>query len=140
MCFPLWSWFFLSTRVFSFFTFFRLAYNRIGFLHIYSTYSDTFMMSECDLVRTGPVHSQVFPLSPLFSTLLSSFFSNFLKMCCTVNWGDFGHFSNLTICISFVLIYMPTALPGKLESQFLLEKNCGILGLKMFERPLKRKN
>ena len=57
----------------------------------------------------------------------------------TVNWGDFGHFSNSTSCISLLLLGMPLVLPGKLESQFLLKKNCGILGLKMFQRPLKCK-
>ena len=34
----------------------------------------------------------------------------------TVNWGDFGHFSNSTSCSSLLLLGMPLVLPGKLES------------------------
>ena len=34
----------------------------------------------------------------------------------TVDWGDFGHLSNWTNCISLLLMRMPMALPEKLES------------------------
>ena len=40
----------------------------------------------------------------------------------TVEWGDFGQFSNSASCISLLLLGMPLVLPEKLESQFLLEK------------------